>query len=78
MCCAQDSIYVAMEVYCTCVCVCMCGVQAIYIRIEGCAKVCSVRNKNPKSLQWYKPSLCVCACCMCVCCMCISAYTYIL
>ena len=28
----------------------------------------SVRNKNPKSLQVVKPSLCVCMCvCMCVC-----------
>ena len=51
MCCAQHSVYVTMQVYCTCVCVRMCGVQAIYITIQVCAKVCSVRNKNPKSLQ---------------------------
>ena len=70
MCCEQDSIYVTMEVYCACVCVCMCGVQAIYITMQVCAKVCSVRNKNPKSLQVVQAQF-VCVCMLHVCMLCV-------
>ena len=48
MCCAQDSIYVTMQVtvreMCVCVCVCKYGVQAIYITMQVWAQVCTFQR----------------------------------